>query len=126
MSRGFGLHGSKDRLYRPFIETFIPPEVVVRHYFSSLLLVSVVLLVVVAPFLAFGPQLEGAVSDWLAARPDPWILAGAVVGLLAVDILLPIPSSVVGTLAGAELGVFGGMAATWLGLTLGAIIGYYL
>lgn len=46
--------------------------------------------------------------------------------LLASDILLPIPSSVVSTGAGFILGFPGGFAASWLGMTTACIIGYGL
>jgi len=39
-------------------------------------------------------------------------------------VFLPIPSSVVSTLAGSELGLLGGAAATWVGMTAGAMIGF--
>ncbi len=46
--------------------------------------------------------------------------------LLASDILLPVPSSLVGAYAGGVLGVAYGAAATWVGLSLGSAIGYAL
>jgi uncharacterized membrane protein YdjX (TVP38/TMEM64 family) len=50
----------------------------------------------------------------------PWI-AAAVVGLLASDVFLPIPSSIVSTAAGALLGVVGGTLSSWTGMTIGAL-----
>jgi len=47
-----------------------------------------------------------------------------VVLLLATDVFLPIPSSLVSTLAGSQLGAAGGTAASWIGMSLGAVLGF--
>jgi len=49
-----------------------------------------------------------------------------IVGLLATDILLPIPSSVISTLSGWQLGWWRGTLATWIGMNVGAAIGFEL
>jgi len=85
-----------------------------------------VILVPVLPFLLFGAQFD----DWLRgfARDPPSIpvTTAVVVGLLATDILLPIPSSVISTLSGWQLGWLHGTLATWIGMDLGAMIGFIL
>ena len=53
------------------------------------------------------------------------MLAVAEVGVLAADILLPVPSSLVTTLGGANLGLVAGTACGWLGMTLGAVGGWW-
>ncbi|WP_372715604.1 TVP38/TMEM64 family protein [Novipirellula sp.] len=97
-----------------------------RELFRTLPLMCVVLLVPVLPFLFFGGRLE----DWLrgVAEDPPSVSATAtlIIGLLATDILLPIPSSVVSTLSGWQLGWWRGTIATWIGMNLGAIIGFAL
>tara|TARA_R110002073_G_scaffold11898_6_gene53625 strand:- start:11333 stop:11965 length:633 start_codon:yes stop_codon:yes gene_type:complete len=97
-----------------------------RELFRTLPLMCVVLLVPVLPFLFFGGRLE----DWLrgVAEDPPSVTATAalIIGLLATDILLPIPSSVVSTLSGWQLGWWRGTIATWVGMNLGAIIGFAL
>ena len=45
-------------------------------------------------------------------------------GLLAADVLLPIPSSIVGTLLGARLGFGYGFVWAFAGLTAGSLIGW--
>jgi uncharacterized membrane protein YdjX (TVP38/TMEM64 family) len=86
----------------------------------------VVLLVPVIPFLFFG----GALENWLrgVSEDPPSVAASAalVIGLLATDILLPIPSSVISTMSGWQLGWWRGTLATWIGMTLGAVIGFAL
>ena len=85
-----------------------------------------VLAVPIVPFLVFGEQVEAALTAWKSNPPTPLIVAGAVVALLATDIFLPIPSSLVSTMAGWELGALLGAAAAWTGMSLGAIIGFVL
>ena len=50
----------------------------------------------------------------------------ATMGVLAADIFLPVPSSLVATLAGKELGPVIATGAAWFGLTLGGILGFAL
>ncbi|MDB4634505.1 VTT domain-containing protein [Rubripirellula sp.] len=97
-----------------------------RELFRTLPLMCVVLLVPIVPFLFLGGQL----NDWLRGLtenpPEPVTTFALIVGLLATDILLPIPSSVISTLSGWQLGWFWGTLATWLGMNLGAMIGFAL
>src|SRR5262245_2019809 len=87
----------------------------------------VVLAVPIVPFLIFGQEgMERLLAQWRQHPPPPMIVATAVVGLLATDIFLPIPSSLVSTFAGWQLGAMGGTAASWVGMTLGAAIGFAL
>lgn len=85
-----------------------------------------VLLVPILPFLSFGGQLETAIRDSLENQATAPTVAASVIGLLATDIFLPIPSSFVSTVGGAVLGTWIGTAASWLGLTLGACLGFGL
>ena len=97
-----------------------------RELFRTLPLMSAVLLVPIIPFLFFGGQIE----DWLRGLsenpPSPTTTAALVIGLLATDILLPIPSSVISTMSGWQLGWLQGTLATWVGMNLGAVIGFAL
>lgn len=78
------------------------------------------------PLLVIGARLDEWVADWLATRPPAPVLAAAEVGVLAADLLLPVPSSLVTTLGGAVLGVPLGTACGWLGMTLGSLAGWCL
>jgi uncharacterized membrane protein YdjX (TVP38/TMEM64 family) len=49
-----------------------------------------------------------------------------IVGLLATDVLLPVPSSLVSTLGGSQLGTVWGTIASWVGMTAGAALGFAL
>jgi uncharacterized membrane protein YdjX (TVP38/TMEM64 family) len=84
----------------------------------------VVLAVPLVPFFLFGAQVEACLVRW-HEHPPAWpLVAAAVVLLLATDVFLPIPSSLVSTLAGSQLGTIGGTLASWLGMTVGAIVGF--
>jgi uncharacterized membrane protein YdjX (TVP38/TMEM64 family) len=86
----------------------------------------IVLAVILIPFFLF----EGDMNRWVArlTRPDlgAGTIAAAVIGLLGLDVLLPIPSSIVSTMAGAALGLLPGLAASTAGMTLGSLLGYAL
>ena len=97
-----------------------------RELFRTLPLMACVLLVPIVPFLFFGAQLE----DWLRGfEEDPpaqgWTVL-LVIGLLATDIFLPVPSSVISTMSGWQLGWFWATLASWVGMNLGAIFGFGL
>jgi uncharacterized membrane protein YdjX (TVP38/TMEM64 family) len=83
---------------------------------------AVVLLVPIVPFLIIG-ELPGA--RWLSASDgNAWLFTMTGGGLLALDVLLPIPSSVLIALMGGRLGFYAGWASAWLGLTAGTLLGY--
>lgn len=96
---------------------------------QDLRILAIMLAVPIIPFLLFGwylePQIEAFVTgDWV--RQTPFAAAATGIGLLVADIFLPVPSSAVGTFLGAIFGVFRGSLLTWLGLNLGALVGYEL
>jgi uncharacterized membrane protein YdjX (TVP38/TMEM64 family) len=88
------------------------------------LLWTILLAVVLVPFLVFEKQFE-QLSTWLAqGHASGWATAGAIAALLALDVFLPVPSSIVSTGAGVLLGFWRGTAVIWIGMTLGCVIGY--
>jgi uncharacterized membrane protein YdjX (TVP38/TMEM64 family) len=97
-----------------------------RELFRTLPLMCVVLLVPVLPFLFFGGQLERLLQDFADDPPSAPLTMAVVVGVLATDILLPIPSSVISTMSGWQLGWLRGTCATWIGMNLGAVLGFAL
>jgi len=97
-----------------------------RVFVRYLLMLSLILLVPIVPFVVFGQHLESWVEAWAASPPSPQVTTAAIIGLLASDILLPVPSSVVATLGGAQLGLVGGTAASTIGMSIGAIGGFAL
>jgi uncharacterized membrane protein YdjX (TVP38/TMEM64 family) len=89
------------------------------------LVFTAVLTVPVLPLIVLGLAFEDRVEAWLmAAQVTPAARAGLVIGLLAIDIFLPIPASAISTWAGGVLGVVAGAAASTMGMTLGAVVGF--
>lgn len=97
-----------------------------RELLRTLPLMCVVLLVPVLPFVLLGESFEAWFRGVKDDPPGAWVTAWLVIGLLATDILLPIPSSLVSTMAGWQLGWLNGTLATWVGMTVGAAIGFAL
>jgi uncharacterized membrane protein YdjX (TVP38/TMEM64 family) len=91
-----------------------------------LFLIVFVLLVPILPFLVLGEAFDAWPALWQNNPPSRYFLAALTVGLLASDILLPVPSSVVNTLAGSQLGAFLGTVVCWVGMSLGAMLGFAL
>jgi membrane protein DedA with SNARE-associated domain len=92
-----------------------------RRSLRLLLVIALLALAVpLVPFVAFGTRLDHVVAGWLDPPPSPPVLAALEVGVLAADMLLPVPSSMVATLGGARLGFVVGTACAWLGRTAAA------
>ncbi|MFT4621708.1 MAG: putative membrane protein YdjX (TVP38/TMEM64 family) [Myxococcota bacterium] len=83
-----------------------------------------VLAFVLVPFALVGEPLEAWMTDLLHQARQPSAVFASVVGLLVVDVFVPVPSSMVATVGGYELGWLGGTLAAWLGLTAGHAVGY--
>src|SRR5918999_2833396 len=85
-----------------------------------LILISLVLL----PFFFFEQQFNAFAARVTASGTSRAIVAAAVLGLLAFDVFLPVPSSIVSTAAGVFLGFGVGAAIVWTGMMAGCVIGY--
>jgi len=90
-----------------------------------LLVAAAVLAVILVPFAIWG----GAIENWTAgfiegARSRPLIAAAALGGLLAADILLPVPSSVASTACGMLLGFLPGLFVSFAGMAVSSLAGY--
>lgn len=86
----------------------------------------IVLLVPIIPFLLFSDSIDTWFAAWQKNPPPPTMVALIVIALLATDVFLPVPSSLVTTLAGSQLGALLGILASFLGMTLGAVLGFAL
>jgi uncharacterized membrane protein YdjX (TVP38/TMEM64 family) len=89
-------------------------------------LAAVVVVVVLVPFALLEGIIAEAIDRYVQAAPSTAALAFVVIALLALDIVLPIPSSVVATTAGAALGFVPGTLASIIGMTIGCQLGYGL
>ncbi|MDP1902511.1 MAG: hypothetical protein Q8K96_18980 [Rubrivivax sp.] len=89
----------------------------------AVFIIAAALCVPLLPFIVIG-ELPG--ERWLSANDNHSIrfaLVGA--GLLAADVLLPIPSSIVGTMLGARLGFGVGFATAFAGMMTGQSAAYF-
>lgn len=96
-------------------------------YWLSLVLFGIL---IVTSFLLFENHINNTLSAINSNLQDDLLLQTGValllVGLLAFDILLPVPSSLVALVAVTTLGVTGGSLVIFIGLCLGAVLGYFL
>lgn len=90
------------------------------------LLSLVILLIILIPFLLLGESIE-TLTNYLLRSSSPKLLIGVIIGgLLSIDILAPIPSSIVSTAGGFFLGFTMGIIVSTAGMTISCIIGYLL
>ena len=88
------------------------------------LLWILLLALVLVPFLLFEDQFN-ALADRIASGEVSTSLAAlAIGGLLALDVFLPVPSSIVSTAAGVLLGLWPGASVVWVGMMIGCLVGY--
>jgi uncharacterized membrane protein YdjX (TVP38/TMEM64 family) len=85
-------------------------------------LISLVLL----PFFLFEAEFTAFAERTTQTDTALWVAAGSIFGLLALDVLLPVPSSLVSTAAGVLLGFWRGAAVVWTGMMVGCLFGYAL
>jgi uncharacterized membrane protein YdjX (TVP38/TMEM64 family) len=97
-----------------------------RDFLMPVVLIVLALAAPILPFLILGEGFEQQLEQYLDNTLPPGRVATLTIGLLAVDVLLPVPSSVVSTFAAARLGFLWGLAASWTGMTLGAMGGFGL
>jgi len=90
------------------------------------LLWLILLAALLAPFLLWEDRLSELAGRLAAASRPAWLASTLLAGLLALDVLLPVPSSVVSTALGALLGFWKGAAVCWCGMTAGCLLGYAL
>ncbi|AWI85038.1 3-dehydroquinate synthase [Alloyangia pacifica] len=91
-----------------------------------LVILTMLALVLAASFLLFEGRIETLVNDLLSGTQSLsglWVL---IVTALALDVVLPVPSSVVNVSAGTLLGVAVGTFACWTGMTLSCLLGYWI
>jgi 3-dehydroquinate synthase len=90
----------------------------------ALAVLSAAMLVPIVPFVVIG-ELPG--ERWLEGSGASSLGFGALgAGVLALDVLLPIPSSIVGAMLGGRLGFAAGFTWAFLGLCTGQLTGYVL
>ena len=97
-----------------------------RPVINVCLMLGFFLAIPIVPFILLGESFEQDVQAWIQQEQElaDGMLSAAVVGVLASDIFLPIPSSSVVTYAGGTLGLWPATLLSWLGLSLGSCFGF--
>lgn len=90
-----------------------------------LLLAGSVLALILVPFAVWGQAIEAWTAAFIGrARSEPLPSAWVLGGLLAGDIFLPVPSSIVSTACGVLLGFLPGLLVSFAGMTISSFAGY--
>ena len=91
-----------------------------------LLLWIAIVAVVLIPFFLFEEQFNALAARITAGEVSATLAASIIALLLAFDVLLPVPSSIVSTGGGVLLGFVGGTAVVWIGMMAGSLVAYGL
>lgn len=102
------------------------PKIVPGQLARYVALVALVLAIPIVPFVLAGDWIEQQVAAWLTPSQSATSAAALVVTALAADVLLPVPSSLLSTWAGARLGILGGALVVWTGMMSGATLGFVI
>lgn len=86
--------------------------------------VTVVLLVPLVTTVVWGQLGEAWLGQWRGSPPSDGWIAGSLVAVLAADILLPVPSAPLITLAATQIGWLATWWWAWCGLTLGGWVAF--
>jgi membrane protein DedA with SNARE-associated domain len=84
----------------------------------------ILITMVLLPLVLFGELFEEFGKQITQSATSRWLVAGAVFSLLALDVFLPVPSSLVSTGAGVLLGFAAGTTVVWSGMMAGCLLGY--
>jgi uncharacterized membrane protein YdjX (TVP38/TMEM64 family) len=88
------------------------------------LLLMLLLAAILVPFVLFESQFEALGARLVQGGMPQSVAAVAVAAFLALDVFLPVPSSLVSAAAGALFGFVRGLAVIWIGMTAGCVLGY--
>jgi uncharacterized membrane protein YdjX (TVP38/TMEM64 family) len=94
----------------------------VRWFLISVLLLAMI----VVPFLMFGERFDQLGARMMRGDLASWPAAALISSFLALDIILPVPSSIVSTGAGVMFGFLRGTLVVWVGMMAGCLFGYLL
>jgi uncharacterized membrane protein YdjX (TVP38/TMEM64 family) len=81
---------------------------------------------VLVPFFLFEDRFNAFAETVTRGETARWIVASSIFALLALDVILPVPSSIVSTAAGVLLGFWSGTAVVWSGMMVACVFGYAL
>ena len=82
---------------------------------------------VIIPFLIWGDRIDAWTMEFVSSAGRNFLLVALVLGgLLAFDIILPVPSSIVSTSCGLLLGFFPGLLVSLGGMIISCVVGYWI
>jgi len=87
-------------------------------------LMCAVLALILIPFFLWEDTFNQFALKMVNENRGAWWISPAIAGLLAADIFLPVPSSILSTASGAMLGCVLGSVTNFAGMTLGCWLGY--
>ena len=87
-------------------------------------LVCGVLALILIPFFLWEDAFNGMAPRLVAEYRGAWWISPAIAGLLAADVFLPVPSSILSTASGVLMGFVFGALTNIAGMTAGCWLGY--
>jgi uncharacterized membrane protein YdjX (TVP38/TMEM64 family) len=81
---------------------------------------------VLVPFFLFETEFNAFSARMTRGDTATWLASTSIFGLLALDVVLPVPSSIVSTAAGVLLGFWRGAVVIWTGMMVACLLGYAL
>jgi len=81
---------------------------------------------ILLPFFLFETQFNALAEQITTSGASRWLAAGGIFALLALDVFLPVPSSIVSTAAGVLFGLARGALIVWSGMMAGCLLGYFV
>jgi uncharacterized membrane protein YdjX (TVP38/TMEM64 family) len=81
---------------------------------------------ILVPFFLFESRFNAFAAEATRSDAARWFAAASIIGLLALDVVLPVPSSIVSTASGVLLGFWMSVAVIWIGMMMACLVGYAL
>ncbi|MEA3308800.1 MAG: VTT domain-containing protein [Chloroflexota bacterium] len=98
-----------------------------KQVWRWILLAGIIFAFILIPFLLFGETIDLWTENFIEeTTAQPGWVATILSGLLMLDILIPVPSSLVSTAAGFLLGFTRGLLTSFLGMTLSCLLGFWV
>jgi uncharacterized membrane protein YdjX (TVP38/TMEM64 family) len=87
---------------------------------------AVLIGLVLVPFFLFETEFNAFAARMTRGDTAISLASASIFGLLALDVVLPVPSSIVSTAAGVLLGFWWGALVVWTSMMVACLIGYAL
>ena len=91
-----------------------------------ILLTIAIITLLLIPFILFGDSLDNWTNSFFQSEPSKLIASIVIGSLLSIDIVAPVPSSILSTAGGYFLGFIGGTFISLIGMTISCLIGYWI